>query len=283
MNPFTIQKILVPIDLSHTSLKALDTAVAIASKHNATLQLLNIIEPAFDVVAEENDSSITHLSNSSDVLTALAGTIQYANKLKLKIIQAEGNVAENIIKHSFLHQCDLIIMGTHGASGYRDGFIGGNTYRVIKHSACPVLTVPPGGTYSSFKKVLFPIRPVSGALVRYDVVCHFLSSQSSMDVLGLSYNKINPETNVLEKIIEEVKEDLEMDKVKAKPVWGEGRSVAEDVLHYKQQTHPDLLVVTPVLDAIIKPGFIGPHTQKIINCSRAPVLSIKKIGIPVFP
>jgi nucleotide-binding universal stress UspA family protein len=99
----------------------------------------------------------------------------------------------------------------------------------------------------------------------------------------LSYNKINPEINILEKIIEEVKEDLEMDKVKAKPVWGEGRSVAEDVLHYKQQTHPDLLVVTPVLDAIIKPGFIGPHTQKIINCSRAPVLSIKKIGIPVFP
>jgi len=283
MNPFTIQKILVPTDLSHTSLKALDTAVAIAVKHKAALQLLNIIEPSFDALADENDSSITHLSTASDVLTALAGTIQYSKELKLNIIQAEGNVTENIIKHAFLHHCDLIIMGTHGASGYRDGFIGSNTYRVIKHSACPVLTVPPTGKYNSFKNVLFPIRPVSGALLRYDIVCHFLSSQSSMDVLGLSYNKINPDTNILEKLIEEVKEDLEMDKVKAKPSWGEGQSVAEDVLHHMQQTHPDLLVVTPVLDVITKHGFTGPHTQKIINCSRVPVLSIKKASVPAFP
>lgn len=193
MNPFTIKKVIVPIDLSHTSLNTLDTAVTIAREHDASLLLLNIIEPDFAGLTDEYDFYRCHLSNSSDVLTALAGSIQYASRLKPKIIQVEGNVAETIIKRSLLHQSDLIVMGTHGASGFRDGFIGSNTYSVLKHSVCPVLTVPPLGKYSSFRKTLFPARPVSGALMRYDVTRHFFYSQSVIDVLGLSYGKIEPE------------------------------------------------------------------------------------------
>ncbi len=281
MNPFAIKQVIVPIDLSHTSLNALDTAVTIAKKHDASLLLLNIIEPDFAGLTDEYDSYSCHLSNSSDVLTALAGSIQHASWLKPKIIQVEGNVAETIIKSSLLHQSDLIVMGTHGASGFRDGFIGSNTYNVLKHSVCPVLTVPPLREYSSFKKILFPVRPVSGALMRYDVVCHFLSSLPVMDVLGLSYGKIEPEKNILEKVIEEISDLLQNDKVKAKSVWGAGQSVAEDVLHYMQKAPPDLLIVTSVLDVITKPGFIGPHTQKIINGSKVPVLSIKKTDAPL--
>ena len=281
MSPFAIKKIIVPIDLSHTSLNALDTAVTIARKHDASLHLLNIIEPGLDVLMDEYDFHRYHLSNSPDVLTALAGSIQHANKLKPKIIQAEGNVAETIIKSSLLHQSDLIVIGTHGASGFRDGFIGSNTYGVLKHSVCPVLTIPPVGKYSAFKKILFPVRPVSGALMRYDVVSHFLSSQSIMDVLGLSYGKIEPEKNILEKVIEEIKELLQNDNAKAKSVWGAGLSVAEDVLQYMQATHPDLVIITSVLDVITKPGFIGPHTQKIINGSKVPLLSIKKTDTPL--
>ena len=281
MNPFTIKQVIVPIDLSHISLNALDTAVALAKKQDASLQLLNIIEPDFAGLADDYDSYRYHLSNSSDVLTALAGSIQHASKIKPKIIQVEGSVAETIVKSSLLHQSDLIVMGTHGASGFRDGFIGSNTYGVLKHSICPVLTVPPLRKYSSFKKILFPVRPVSGALMPYDVVSHFLSSQPVLDVLGLSYGKIEPEKNILEKVIEEIKELLQNDKAKAKSVWGAGQSVAEDVLQYMQKVPPDLLIITSVLDVITKPGFIGPHTQKIINGSKVPVLSIKKTEAPL--
>ncbi len=102
-----------------------------------------------------------------------------------------------------------------------------------------------------------------------------------MDVLGLSYGKIEPEKNILEKVIEEIKELLQNDNAKAKSVWGAGLSVAEDVLQYMQATHPDLVIITSVLDVITKPGFIGPHTQKIINGSKVPLLSIKKTDAPL--
>ena len=279
MNPFAIHKILVPIDLSQNSLNALDTAVSLAHRHGATLFLLNVIEPGFNSFSEDSAFEKSP-DNFSDVLTALAGAIQHANGLKPKIIQAEGNVTDTIIKTSLRTQSDLIVMGTHGASGYRDGFVGSNTYSVIKYAVCPVLTVPSHRKFLSFGKVVFPVRPVTGALARYDIVCHFLAPSSVMEVLGLSYGTMEKETNLLKKIIEEIKEPLDRQNVKTRPVWGTGRSIAEDVLEFVQRSSPELIVLTSVLDFISKPDFIGPHTQKIIHCSRVPLLNIKKVGVP---
>ncbi|HEU4633490.1 MAG TPA: universal stress protein, partial [Flavisolibacter sp.] len=174
MNPFSIQRILVPTDLSHTSLNALSTAVALARKHYATLFLLNVCEPDFTHHEGDEDGGMG-ASNSSDVLAALEGTIQYANGMRPQILRVRGNVTETIIKSAFEHHIDLIVMGAHGASGYRDGFMGSNTYEVIKYSSCPVLSIPATGKFDSFRKALYPVRPVQGALMRYEIASHFLS------------------------------------------------------------------------------------------------------------
>jgi nucleotide-binding universal stress UspA family protein len=258
----------------------LDTAVALAKKHDAEIVLLNVIENKYAFIDENIFQSTGSLTNSSDVLSALAGAIQHSHEIQPRLLQEEGNVCDTIIKLSLHHQCDLIVMGTHGASGYRDGFIGSNTYGVVKNACCPVLTVPGKRKYLSFRKILFPIRPVSGALMRYDMVCHFLSSQPWVNVLGLSYRSMEKETNVLEKIIEEIKDQLEQDRVRTSAVWNSGNSVAEDVLLEAQRTNSELVVITSVLDVTTKPNFLGPHTQKILHHSKVPVLSIKKISIP---
>src|SRR6476620_4355433 len=165
MNAYHIQRILVPIDLSETSLNALDAAVAIAQKHKAQILLLNVIESGFDSFSDDTGFfSVASMTNSSDVLTALAHAIQHTSELGPRVLQAEGNVVDTVLKTSLTCQADLIVMGTHGASGYRDSFIGSNTYNVIKHAHCPVLSIPPGRKYLNFRRPLFPIRPVSGAL-----------------------------------------------------------------------------------------------------------------------
>jgi nucleotide-binding universal stress UspA family protein len=279
MSAYHIQKIVVPIDLSETSLNALDTAVSIAKKHRATIQLLNVVENNFDCLQDDFSFS-SSLINSADVLNALAGAVQHANDIKPEIIQLEGNVADSILKFTLTSQSDLVVMGTHGASGYRDGFIGSNTYCVLKHATCPVLIIPPKRKFLNFKKVLFPIRPVSGALMRYDVACHFLSASCSIEVLGLSYHKMETETNVLDKIIDEIKDQLVADRIKVSANWNKGMMIPEDVLQFSQQNNCDLIIITSVLDFTTKPGFIGPHSQKILHCSKVPVLNIKKMAVP---
>jgi nucleotide-binding universal stress UspA family protein len=215
-------------------------------------------------------------------LEALINSITHVHALQPKLITNDGNVTEQIIKVCFSEQCDLIVMGSYGASGFREGFIGSNTYAVMKYAICPVLSVPVKKNYLSFKKVVFPIRPVSGALNKYDVVCHFLANNSVIDVLGLSYKRRENETTILNKIVEEVKEKLQSDKVSVTTVWGTGDTVSEDVINYSNQINPDMVVITPILDITTKNGFVGPHAQKIIHTCKSAVLSIKTIGVPAY-
>jgi nucleotide-binding universal stress UspA family protein len=281
MLPYTIRKIIVPIDLSETSLNALDTAVAIAKRHQAELILLNVIESDLDFLGEGNGfSSFNNLSHSSDVLTALAGGIQHTHALSPRVIQEEGHVSYVILKTALLHQADLIVIGTHGASGYRDGFIGSNAYSVIKHATCPVLTIPPKKKYLSFRRAMFPIRPVTGALQRFDVVSSVLSPNAHLDVVGMSYRRMERETSVLDKILDEISLQLQQDNIIGRTSWGNGDAISQDVLEYIHTHLPDLVVLTSVLDVTTKPNFVGPHAQKIMHGSKVPVLSIKRIAVP---
>lgn len=281
MNSYRINNILVPVDLSESSLNALETSVSIAKKNQATLHILHVDENNFQTIDDMGSSYFSNTINNADVINALVGAIQHTHSIQPIVSIEEGNVAETIIKASFLNHTDLIVMGSHGASGYRDGFIGNNTYNVIKHAACPVLSVPQRKKLNGLKKILFPIRPVTGALMPYKVVSHFTNPDTVMEVLGLTYRMIaETADSVLETIVSEIKDQLKKDKVIVKPLWSDGHSIADDIVKYTNQTNPDLVVVTSALDVTSKPRYIGPHAQKIIHCSKAPVLSIKKLSVP---
>lgn len=280
MSVYKITNILVPVDLSESSLNALETAVNIAKKHNASVQVLNVEENNLNTLEDLNAPYFTNSANSTDVLSALIGAIHHKHGIKPSILNEEGNVADSVIKTSFLQHSDLIVMGAHGASGYRDGFIGSNTYAVIKSAWCPVLSVPSKKQITGFRNILFPIRPVTGVLSPYQIIRNFTHPGTTVEVLGLSYKLIDAGTSVLDTLVNEIKEELDNDKVKAKNSWATGISIADDILKYAQKTSPDLIVVTPSLDVTSKPKYIGPHAQKIIHCSKFPVLSIKKVNIP---
>jgi nucleotide-binding universal stress UspA family protein len=279
MNLYHINTILVPIDLSESSLNALEAAVVIAKRHDSALQILHVEENSFQ---ELDDISQSHFSNSVDVINALTGAIQHKHGIKPELLQREGNVSDNIIRASYLYHADLIVMGAHGASGFREGFIGNNTYNVIKYASCPVLSVPYKKKITGFDKILFPVRPVTGALMPYSIVSHFTKPKTIVEVFGLSYRIVETGTAVLDTLVNEIKERLEQDKVLPKVLWSEGSTIADEILKYANQSKPDLVIVTAALDVTSKPKYIGPHAQKIIHCCKSPLLSIKKIGIPSF-
>ncbi len=274
MNEYKISRILVPMDLSESSFNALDTAAMLAKKHNAALFLLS--------VKEKLSAKTEAASSGMDIFMALAGAVNHADDIEPVVLQSEGCVVACIVNTALEKGCDLIVMGTHGASGYRDGFVGSNAYSTIKYSPCPVLSVPCKRKYTSFKKILYPIRPAAGALMRYDTVSKFLSGAANLEVMGLSYKQAEEDTALLDKIVNEIQPQLTKGQVKVKTVWGQGAVLADAVLNYAQQSLPDLIVVTSALDVISKSNYVGPHAQKIINCAKAPLLSTKKVGVPVL-
>jgi nucleotide-binding universal stress UspA family protein len=164
----TFTKILCPIDFSSTSERALTIAVAIATWYDAALEVVHVV-PTFDVAASEPSVSPGAGAGSptagsrDEVLTALERAVERAGAAeRARLLALEGRVHELIGHRAAAWPADLIVMGTHGRSGFNRLLLGSITEKVVRTSPCPVLTVPPAVpaalmTPVAFKRILCPV------------------------------------------------------------------------------------------------------------------------------
>ncbi len=284
MNSFRIKNILVPIDFSEASLNALATAALIAKNNKAKLNILHVEDMSFDFLADEKSMPATVSIHSSEIISAIANSIHQPGETPPVILRKKGAVAPLIIRTAMEDQCDLIVMGTHGASGTRDFFIGTNTYSVMKYATCPVLSVPVHRKPAAFVNMLWPIRPVAGASRYCEVINRFVSSDVQLNILGLSNSISQQEVNLLEEMTIQLNAKLATQKGTALTSWLSGARIAEEVIRFASQQRSDLVIVTSGLDVSNKPHYIGPNAHRIISGVQAAVLVIRKIQVsaPAF-
>lgn len=159
-----IKRILCPIDFSEFSQRAVDHAIAIARWYESTITLLHVrplvpiapaapeMMPAVALTAEDRDELITALGRyvPADAGVAIEGDV------------VEGHAAIEILERAKTLPSDLVILGTHGRSGFERLLLGSVTERVLRKAPCPVLSVPrqaddgaPVGPL--FKRILCPV------------------------------------------------------------------------------------------------------------------------------
>jgi len=165
----SIERILCPIDFSDISHHALTHAAAIARWYEARLTLLYVFVnlPAVDlppVVLEDGDRARTF-----DQMRHFAAGIPPE-------VQVDCQVQEGLLVHdAILAQvdataADLLVLGTHGRSGFQRLFLGSVTEKVIRKVKCPTLIVPPRAPDRAlnapveFQRILCPIDFSEGSL-----------------------------------------------------------------------------------------------------------------------
>jgi nucleotide-binding universal stress UspA family protein len=162
-----IRRILCPIDFSETSRNALEHALAIARWYESEVTALHVIHaplfPAPPIL----------FAAASDPELAPSGERQVRAEEELRawleprrpsvktdVVVGEGNPATIILDNARSRQADLIVMGTHGLSGFERFMLGSVTEKVLRKASCPVLTVPPAsGTTAKlpYSRVLCPV------------------------------------------------------------------------------------------------------------------------------
>jgi nucleotide-binding universal stress UspA family protein len=273
-----ITRILVAIDFSEASLNALETAICMAEKNGASICLVHAQDNIFDFLGISTTSMTSVTFNSFSILSALATDIHKRTGIKPVIIEENGYVTEIIIKNAVKYRCELITMGTYGASGYRKGYLGSTAYGTVKYAPCPVLLVPAGKKWTSFRRPLFPVRPISTALRYFEIVRNFLEDDFIPTVLGL-YNVENDSVEDLSGLISDIEGRLAAKKIAAKTVWGTEHSISKDILLQAEKANSDLVIVTPSIDVSAKTFYIGPNTHGIIHNAKTPVLFINKVNV----
>jgi universal stress protein A len=142
---FTLKHILVPVDFSQCSLKALRYAVAFARQFKASLTLLYVVQPYYlpgdfasglDYAALEKEIE----ENSARELESLA-VKNIGKKAPWKVLLRMGRPVDQITLVADELNVDLIILSTHGHTGLKHVVLGSTAENVVRHAPCPVLTV----------------------------------------------------------------------------------------------------------------------------------------------
>ena len=140
-----IKSILVPVDFSSTSTRALEHAHALATRLGASLHLIHVCEvPALTMSAM--DAYAIAYTNWSQQLgdeaeRELAKVTPNLTGVAVSTEVLFGNPARAIVTAATARKSDLIVMGTHGHGPLMHALLGNVAERVVRTSPCPVLTV----------------------------------------------------------------------------------------------------------------------------------------------
>jgi nucleotide-binding universal stress UspA family protein len=141
-----VNNILVPVDFSDHSQKALAYASEIAQSYNAQLQVLHIIEetmhPAFSVTGKSSIFDLVPGIKDDSRKRAEKMLEEFvSDKVKSKVFVQGGRAANDIIKFAKENSTDLIVIATYGLTGLEHMLLGSVTEKVVRMAHCPVFTV----------------------------------------------------------------------------------------------------------------------------------------------
>jgi nucleotide-binding universal stress UspA family protein len=129
------QKILVPIDGSDHSKRALSEAIRIAKMTNGNITLLNVqsnrsrIAPANQAITDAKNSIV--LNDGSRLVKA--------EGVPVETLLLEGSVIDQIVKTAKDGNFDLIVVGARGLSKFEELLLGSVSHGVVENSPCPVI------------------------------------------------------------------------------------------------------------------------------------------------
>ena len=141
------QRILVPIDGSATSDRALDEAIKFAQQQNAQVEVIHVLE---DIWYFDNEDYL----NYAELIQSMRGIgekilaqaqkklIQTGVAAEIKLLETQGErIASVIATEAKNNRADLIIVGTHGRSGFSRMLMGSIAEGVVRTAHIPILLI----------------------------------------------------------------------------------------------------------------------------------------------
>ncbi|MBP6057068.1 MAG: universal stress protein [Nitrosomonas sp.] len=141
------QRILVPIDGSATSEYALDEVIKFAQQQNVQIKLVNVLEDVwyFDTESCSNYSELVDSMrrHGEKILKQAQNKLQQVGiTAEIKLLEARGErIANVIITEAKNNLANLIIIGTHGRSGFSRMLLGSVAESVVRVAHIPILLI----------------------------------------------------------------------------------------------------------------------------------------------
>lgn len=300
-----IARILCPVDFSETSAHAIDQAVALAGWSHARLTALHVCNPAYMPVpglpppAERIPAA--ELQRARDELAARFRPATEAG-IGVDIVVDVGQPVRHILSRAIHSSTDLIVMGTHGASGFEHLVLGSVTEKVLRRASCAVLTVPPKAHATSklpFTRVLCALDFSEPSLAALRLAAELTGgARAGLTVLhvvewpwdeppppdlsqmpAVQANALAEYRRYLESSAASRLKALVPDPVRnhcpTRVRVSHGKSYVE-ILRVASEEQADLIVIGVHGRNAIDMMLFGSTTNQVVRCATCPVLTLRK-------
>ncbi len=273
-----MKKILVPTDFSKHALDALKVAAQIAQKNDSELFILNLL----DLPSHMNDA-VSNGVNIPEVMLFLKKTNEkledlvaedFLQGIKITTAARIERAFEGISTYSKEHGVDLIVMGSHGASGFQEMLIGSNTEKVVRSSDIPVLVIKSEIENFSAKNFVFasdfsdeikkPFQKLAGFANDFNVNLHLvmintpnsfkstIDSEKIMSDFMANFKVNNYTTHIFNDV-----------------------NVEKGVLNFAERINADIIGVCTHGRTKFAQFFVGSISEDLVNHAARPVVTFK--------
>jgi nucleotide-binding universal stress UspA family protein len=273
-----MKRILVPTDFSDHAEYALRVAAQIAKANNSEIMLLHMLElPHQGSDAIGSGSAIPEIMFFKNKAIERLEELMDADFLKgievSEIIQFE-KAFEGILAVSKKNKVDFIVMGSHGASGFQELFIGSNTEKVVRFSDVPVLVIKNDTSKFNASNFVFASdfsEEIKAPFAKVAALAKTFNSHLDLVMINTP-NSFKP-THVAESIMNEFVKGFNLPKF-ALHIYNDV-NVEKGILNFANAVNADLIGMCTHGRTGFSHFFNGSISEDLVNHTVRPVVTFK--------
>lgn len=273
-----MKKILIPTDFSKHAEYALKVAAQIARKNNGEIILLHMLElphQGSDAVGSGKElPEIMFFKNAAINRLEELMDEDYLDGIKVSEVVLFELAFEGVLKASKINNVDLVVMGSHGASGYKEMFIGSNAEKVVRNSEVPVLIIKKEQENFDVNNFVFasdfseeikkPFEKVVEFANKFDATLHLAMINTP--------NNFKP-TSLSEQIMNAFVSNFKINKFETH-VYNES-NVEKGILNFANSIDADLIGMSTHGRKGLSHFFNGSISEDLVNHASRPVITFK--------
>lgn len=276
-----MKTIIVPVDFSEYSEYALKIAASLSKKTEVNVLALHMLDIQTDMINEKP----SYFQERTVFLLELAKKRfreflkkDYLAGVKVTPVIKHFKVFSEVNEIAKQENADLIIMGSHGATGMKELFIGSNTEKVIRSSEVPVMVIKSDFSNFNFDDVVYATdfsKESIGAYIRIKSIIEEFNGKMHILYVNTPYENFKT-TSEMESLAAKFFEISDGNIEKLKEVnFVSDKTVEEGILNFADSVGADLIAVSTHARKGFAHFFKGSLSEDIANHSTLPILTVK--------
>jgi nucleotide-binding universal stress UspA family protein len=271
-----MKQIIVAIDFSKGSVHALRFAISIANVVGANIQLLHVYKPdsAESIFDNIEKDAMREIQSRLDALINKYKKLLKKGKMEGKI--RKGKVYKEIVNQAKYSDAYMIVVGTHGVSGFEEFWIGSNAYRIVSASPCPVITIRYGFCCPKrISKIVMPIDDTMDSRQKVPFVAGLAKLLcAEVHIMAIHRGKVKEVQKEVERYADQAGKFLAKSDVKYSVFTKRADNIADGIMEFASSINAELIAITTEQEYAPSNIWLGPSAQQLVNHSKIPVLSI---------